>query len=186
MFQSPQSVRRHIAIFGRRNVGKSSLLNALTGQQAAIVSPEAGTTTDPVNRAMEILPLGPCLLIDTAGFDDEGNVGELRNERTRKVLDQADMAILVFDQIQDLALERQWLERLQQLDVPVVPVLNKTDLIDNLLQAVQQARRAIGLTPVPVCTSDPQTIDRLRQALVKAGGGDEELSLTGSLAKTGD
>ena len=69
MNNSPQSLRRHIAIYGRRNVGKSSLLNALTGQQVAIVSPEAGTTTDPVNRAMEILPLGPCLLIDTAGFD---------------------------------------------------------------------------------------------------------------------
>ena len=92
---TPQGSRLHIAIYGRRNVGKSSLLNALTGQQVAIVSPEAGTTTDPVNRAMEILPLGPCLLIDTAGFDDEGTVGTLRNERTRKVLDQTDMAVLV-------------------------------------------------------------------------------------------
>ena len=150
MIQAPQSVRRHIAIFGRRNVGKSSLLNALTGQQVAIVSPEAGTTTDPVNRAMEIHSLGPCLLIDTAGYDDEGNVGELRNERTRKVLDQADMALLVFDQIDDLSLERQWLDTLQQLEVPVVLVLNKTDLIGNMLQAVQQARRTLGSTPVPV------------------------------------
>jgi len=139
MNQAPQAVRRHIAIFGRRNVGKSSLLNAITGQQVAIVSPEAGTTTDPVNRAMEIHSLGPCLLIDTAGYDDEGNVGELRNERTRKVLDQADMALLVFDQTHDLALERQWLDRLQQLDVPVVLVLNKVDLIGNLLQAVPSA-----------------------------------------------
>ena len=101
MNSSPQSLRRHIAIFGRRNVGKSSLLNAITGQQAAIVSPEAGTTTDPVNRAMELLPLGPCMFIDTAGFDDEGNVGMLRNQRTRRVLDQADLAILVMDQAQD-------------------------------------------------------------------------------------
>lgn len=186
MFQSPQSVRRHIAIFGRRNVGKSSLLNALTGQQVAIVSPEAGTTTDPVNRAMEIHSLGPCLLIDTAGYDDEGNVGELRNERTRKVLDQADMALLVFDQIDDLSLERQWLDKLQQLEVPVVLVLNKTDLIGNMLPAVQQARRALGFTPVPVSTTDPQSIERLRQAMIQAGGGDEALSLTGSLAKAGD
>jgi [FeFe] hydrogenase H-cluster maturation GTPase HydF len=184
--QAPQAVRRHIAIFGRRNVGKSSLLNAITGQQVAIVSPEAGTTTDPVNRAMEIHSLGPCLLIDTAGYDDEGNVGELRNERTRKVLDQADMALLVFDQTQDLALERQWLDRLQQLDVPVVLVLNKVDLIGNLLQAIDQVRRALGFTPVPVSTTDPQSIERLQQALVKAGGGDEQLSLTGSLAKPGD
>lgn len=184
--QAPQAVRRHIAIFGRRNVGKSSLLNAITGQQVAIVSPEAGTTTDPVNRAMEIHSLGPCLLIDTAGYDDEGNVGELRNERTRKVLDQADMALLVFDQTQDLALERQWLDRLQQLDVPVVLVLNKVDLIGNLLQAIDQVRRALGFTPVPVSTTDPQSIERLRQAMIQAGGGDEALSLTGSLAKAGD
>ena len=107
MNNSPQSLRRHIAIFGRRNVGKSSLLNALTGQQVAIVSPEAGTTTDPVNRAMEILPLGPCLLIDTAGFDDVGHVGELRNKRTHKVLDQTDMAMLVMDQSQEKIVEAQ-------------------------------------------------------------------------------
>ena len=186
MNQAPQAVRRHIAIFGRRNVGKSSLLNAITGQQVAIVSPEAGTTTDPVNRAMEIHSLGPCLLIDTAGYDDEGNVGELRNERTRKVLDQADMALLVFDQTHDLAFERQWLDRLQQLDVPVVLVLNKVDLIDNLLQAIDQVRRTLGSTPVPISTTDPHSIDRLRQAMIKAGGGDEELSLTGALAKPGD
>lgn len=184
--QAPQAVRRHIAIFGRRNVGKSSLINAITGQQVAIVSPEAGTTTDPVNRAMEIHSLGPCLLIDTAGYDDEGNVGELRNERTRKVLDQADMALLVFDQTQDLTLERQWLDRLQQIDVPVVLVLNKIDLISNMLQAIDHVRRTLGLTPVPVSTTDPQSIERLRQALIKAGGGDEGLSLTGRLAKPGD
>ena len=73
----------HIALFGRRNAGKSSLINALTGQQIAIVSDEPGTTTDPVMKSMEILPLGPCVLIDTAGFDDSGKVGDLRTERTR-------------------------------------------------------------------------------------------------------
>lgn len=184
--QAPQAVRRHIAIFGRRNVGKSSLINAITGQQVAIVSPEAGTTTDPVNRAMEIHSLGPCLLIDTAGYDDEGNVGELRNERTRKVLDQADMAMLVFDQTQDLTLERQWLDRLQQIDVPVVLVLNKTDLNPHVLRSIQDARKVLGSTPVPVSATEPTTIDRLRQAMIQAGGGDEELSLTGRLAKPGD
>ena len=115
MNSSPQSVRRHIAIFGRRNVGKSSLLNAITAQDVAIVSHQAGTTTDPVKHAMEINPLGPCILIDTAGFDDEGTVGTLRNERTHRVLDQADMALLVVDQSQDLTLEKQWSDELRML-----------------------------------------------------------------------
>ena len=88
--RTPQSERLHIALFGRRNVGKSSLINALTGQQIAIVSDVAGTTTDPVSKSMEILPLGPCVLIDTAGFDDTGLVGDLRTERTR-VLNKVDL-----------------------------------------------------------------------------------------------
>ena len=95
--RTPQSERLHIALFGRRNAGKSSLINALTGQQIAIVSDEPGTTTDPVMKSMEILPLGPCVLIDTAGFDDSGKVGDLRTERTREVIKQTDIAILVTD-----------------------------------------------------------------------------------------
>ena len=143
MNNSPQSLRRHSAIFGRRNVGKSSLLNALTGQNVAIVSPEAGTTTDPVNRAMEILPLGPCLLIDTAGFDDEGNVGNLRNERTHKVLDQTDMAILVMDQQEDSSYEKKWLDELNRLEIPTVVVLNKADAIDDIEVTIEKINSAL-------------------------------------------
>ncbi|MBR6489159.1 MAG: 50S ribosome-binding GTPase, partial [Muribaculaceae bacterium] len=147
MNTAPQSLRRHIAIFGRRNVGKSSLLNALTGQQVAIVSPEAGTTTDPVNRAMEILPLGPCLLIDTAGFDDTGYVGELRNERTHKVLDQADMALLVMDQATDLSLEKRWLAELNRLEIPTVLILNKSDEIGDIDSVVELINKDLGDNP---------------------------------------
>ena len=186
MNNSPQSLRRHIAIYGRRNVGKSSLLNALTGQQVAIVSPEAGTTTDPVNRAMEILPLGPCLLIDTAGFDDEGNVGNLRNERTHKVLDQTDMAILVMDQSQDFSHEEKWLDELNRLEIPTVVVLNKADAIDDIEVAIEKINSALGIKPVAVSAKCHEGIDTLRKALAHAVGDDEETSLTAGLAKPGD
>ena len=177
MNTAPQSLRRHIAIFGRRNVGKSSLLNAITGQEVAIVSPEAGTTTDPVNRAMEILPLGPCLLIDTAGFDDEGSVGELRNERTHKVLDQADLALLVMDQTQDLSLEKKWLDELRRLEIPTVAVLNKMDATGDIEDSIEQINNTLGIKPVTVSAKNREGIDLLRKALAQAVGDDEETSL---------
>lgn len=186
MNSSPQSLRRHIAIFGRRNVGKSSLLNAITGQQAAIVSPEAGTTTDPVNRAMELLPLGPCMFIDTAGFDDEGNVGMLRNQRTRRVLDQADLAILVMDQAQDLSLEKEWLDELRRLEIPTVAVINKTDDINNIDSVEEQIKNTLRITPVKVSAKHHSGINDLREALVKAAGNDDDNSITAGLAKPGD
>ncbi len=186
MNSAPQSLRRHIAIFGRRNVGKSSLLNAITGQLVAIVSPEAGTTTDPVNRAMEILPLGPCMLIDTAGFDDEGNVGELRNERTHRVLDQADMALLVMDQASDLNYEKQWIDELRRLEIPTVAVLNKVDAIGNKEEVAEQINSILGIMPITVSAKNHEGIDILRNALAHAAGDDEETSLTAGLAKPGD
>ena len=120
----------HIALFGRRNAGKSSLINALTGQQIAIVSDEPGTTTDPVMKSMEILPLGPCVLIDTAGFDDSGKVGDLRTERTREVIKQTDIAIIVTDGL-SLEDEVRWAGLLKQANVPFVAVLNKVDLLQD-------------------------------------------------------
>ncbi len=95
--ETPTGSRLHIAIFGRRNAGKSSLINALTNQQAAIVSEVAGTTTDPVRKAMEILPIGPVVIIDTAGIDDSGTLGDARVARTLRVLEQTDLALLVLD-----------------------------------------------------------------------------------------
>src|SRR5512133_3862680 len=95
MMPTPKGLRLHIGIFGRRNVGKSSLLNSLTRQQVSIVSPIAGTTTDPVEKPMELLPLGPVLFIDTAGLDDEGSLGGQRMARTRAVLERVDLALLV-------------------------------------------------------------------------------------------
>lgn len=186
MNSTPQSLRRHIAIFGRRNVGKSSLLNALTGQEVAIVSPEAGTTTDPVNRAMEIMPLGACLLIDTAGFDDDGNLGELRNLRTHKVLDQTDLALIVIDQALDLILEKKWLSELKRLEIPTVVVLNKADIISNIENVIAAITKDLRITPVAVSAMSHKGIDNLREALALAVGNDEGTSLSAGLAKPGD
>ena len=97
MHDTPKGSRLHIAIFGRRNAGKSSLINALTNQDVALVSEVPGTTTDPVYKAMEILPLGPVMIIDTAGIDDVGTLGALRVERTLQVLHKTDIAVLVID-----------------------------------------------------------------------------------------
>lgn len=129
MNQTPSSERIHIAFFGRRNVGKSSLVNAFTGQNLSIVSDIKGTTTDPVSKAMELLPLGPVQIIDTPGFDDEGTLGDLRVQRTQKVLQTADVAILVTDSTKPLCeAEEAFLKTLQERGLPHLLVRNKADL----------------------------------------------------------
>ena len=129
---TPSGERVHIGFFGRRNAGKSSLVNAVTGQSLAVVSDVAGTTTDPVSKAMEILPLGPVVIIDTPGFDDEGSLGELRVEQTRKILAKTDIAVLVVDSIEgikqcDIELAELFAER----KIPYILALNKCDLTDD-------------------------------------------------------
>ena len=128
MQPTPKSLRLHIGLFGRRNVGKSALLNAITRQQVSIVSDFAGTTTDPVEKPMELLPLGPVLFVDTAGVDDEGALGALRVARTQAVLDRVDLGVIVTDRGAWGAFEDQLLAELQARKVPVLVVLNKADL----------------------------------------------------------
>ncbi len=125
---APKSMRLHIGMFGRRNVGKSSVLNALCGQQISIVSPHAGTTTDPVEKPMELLPLGPVVFIDTAGIDDSGALGELRNRKTRSCLDRVDLGVIITCDGIWGAFERQLAAELKARAVPVIAAHNKQDL----------------------------------------------------------
>jgi [FeFe] hydrogenase H-cluster maturation GTPase HydF len=136
MYKTPASNRLHIGIFGKRNTGKSSLINALCNQDVAIVSSVAGTTTDPVYKAMEILPIGPCMIIDTAGIDDTGLLGEERVKRTQKVLRKTDVGVIVVDpgqKIDDFELEL--VENFRGKKLPFVFAINKCDLAGDDLEA---------------------------------------------------
>ena len=128
--QTPKGFRLHIGIFGRRNVGKSSLLNAITRQNVSIVSDIAGTTTDPVEKPMEFLPLGPVLFIDTAGVDDTGALGELRIHKTRQIIDRTDLGIIVSEAGVWGDFEKQLVTELKTRNVPVTVVFNKSDLAE--------------------------------------------------------
>ena len=130
---TPSAERVHIGFFGHRNAGKSSVVNAVTGQDLAVVSDTLGTTTDPVIKSMEILPLGPVTIVDTPGFDDAGELGELRVRKTRKVLGSTDVAVLVVDSTAGLgACERQLVELFKAQDTPYLLAYNKSDLLDSV------------------------------------------------------
>lgn len=184
--QTPKSDRLHIAIFGKRNAGKSSLINAITNQQTAIVSDTAGTTADPVYKAMEINPIGPCVLIDTAGFDDVGGLGALRVEKTRAVIDAADVAVLVFADL-DFTLEAEWIAKLKEKNVPVLAVVNKADVIKDAPQIAEKIQNEFGLPPLLVSAATGEGVERIKAALVRLvpeGFGTE--SIARHLAGPGD
>ncbi len=211
---TPRSDRLHIAIFGRRNAGKSSLLNAFTGRKAAIVSETAGTTTDPVYKSMEIHGLGPCVLIDTAGFDDNGPMGELRVQGTEEALKKTDVALVVIaadaaargsDLSAALEAEQKWLARLAKKKTPTLIVLNKSDAVSGAKDgtinndAVRTlAARVAGVlnmpgdgvnpaAPVPVSAATGQGLDALRDALLRLVPENwNARSLTGDMASDGD
>ena len=184
--RAPRGERLHIALFGKRNAGKSSLINALTGQQIALVSDVPGTTTDPVMKSMEILPLGPCVLIDTAGFDDSGKIGELRTERTREVIKQTDIAIIVTEGIA-LDEEIAWAGLLKQANIPYAAVLNKVDLMQEVPSTLltDMAKR-LGCDVIPVSAMNGTGLDILRNTLAGLMPESGNQSLTGHLAQAGD
>lgn len=162
---TPKGFRLHIAFFGRRNVGKSSLLNAITRQQVSIVSPIAGTTTDPVEKPMELLPLGPVLFIDTAGIDDTGALGELRVEKTRQVLDRTDLAVLVAEAGTWGHFEEEILGELRLRQTPTVVVFNKADAGEpDAAVLVRLTEQKIGVVRTSVVNGTG--ILDLRQALL--------------------
>ena len=175
---TPAAERVHIAFFGRRNAGKSSLVNALTGQSVAIVSPVAGTTTDPVRKSMELLPLGPVVMIDTPGLDDEGEVGSLRVGRALRELNRADIAVLVVDAAAGMADEdRALLKRFEQKGIPHLTAFNKCDL-----RAV-----SCGEGELAVSAHTGEGVEALKEALgrlVRDGEGGKKL--LGDLLEAGD
>ncbi len=186
--KTPQSERVHIALFGRRNAGKSSLINALTGQQVALVSDVPGTTTDPVSKAMEILPIGPCVIIDTAGFDDVGKVGKLRIERTRQVIKQADIAIVVVAETGNLDMEISWTRMLKQANVPYLSVLNKVDLMSEAPSPtlLNGLAKRLGCDVIPISALHGSGINLVRTTMAGLLPDSGDQSLTGNLARSGD
>lgn len=186
---TPRANRLHIAIFGRRNAGKSSLINAITGHSTALVSPAAGTTTDPVYKSMEIHPLGPCVLIDTAGFDDVGELGKLRVEKTRQVLAAADVGIVVFapDGGGDWAEEAEWIAALQGRGVPVLAVVNKADLSGSAAKTAGEIGSHFGVPAVAASAQTGEGIGQVKEALVRLIPQDfAPDSIVGHLVEAGD
>ena len=163
---TPRGLRLHIGLFGRRNVGKSSLLNALTRQQVSIVSPIAGTTTDPVEKPMELQPLGPVVFIDTAGLDDTGALGEQRVQRTRLALQRTDVLLLVATADGWGAPEEDLLAELATTSTPVIVVLNKADLAPPPASLTDQLT-ARKLPWVSTVASTGVGLPALRQALIE-------------------
>ena len=182
---TPKSQRLHIALFGRRNAGKSSLINALTGQPLAIVSDIPGTTTDPVHKAMEILPLGPVVLIDTAGIDDVGELGELRKKKSYEVLEKTDLVLLVIDpSIGFGEFEKEVVKKAEQNQTPVIYVINKIDLYNQ----IAKNEYFKNLEPaVFVSALTGEGIEELKQTIIKYAPKDWTLpTVVGDLIEPGD
>ena len=183
MQQTPNANRLHIAIFGKRNVGKSSLINAITSQDIALVSSLAGTTTDPVYKTMELHPIGPVVIIDTAGLDDEGTIGELRIKKTKEVMDKTDLALLVIDgNDKDLSFEKTWYEDLKKREIPVIGVINKIDKNEVSLKDIQ---KVIDINFVKVSAKDKVNIDELKRTISDNAPGDfEKSTIVGDIVKS--
>lgn len=188
MQNTPRGNRLHIAIFGRRNVGKSSLINALTNQDIALVSSVAGTTTDPVYKAMEILPIGPVVLIDTAGIDDEGELGELRVKRSRQVLSKTDLALLVLDAGHDITeYEVEIVSLCREKNLPLVAVLNKADIHPIEAKKTAECKERLGLEPVAVSAVTGEGVADLKIAIIRAAPATwDDQTIVGDLLEPGD
>ncbi|AQT68281.1 GTP-binding protein EngA [Anaerohalosphaera lusitana] len=185
MLKTPKALRLHIGIFGRRNVGKSSVLNSLLSQQVSIVSEVAGTTTDPVEKVMELQPVGPVVFVDTAGIDDIGALGKMRVDKTYKAIEKTDLALVVTDRWQEY--EQKLCAMLKEQGVPVIVVTNKADLRND--GELEEHIRDLKVGPV-VATSivKDEGISRLRQQIIEISEDVriEKDTLLGGLVNDGD
>ena len=195
LVHTPNANRLHIALFGKRNSGKSSLINALTGQDTALVSDTPGTTTDSVQKAMEIHGIGPCLFIDSPGFDDEGELGNRRIERTWKAVEKTDIALLLCagggsaeeTGEPDFTEELHWLEQLKAKNIPTILLINKADIRKNTASLAIRIKETFGSQPIPVSAKEKTGVELIRQAILEKLPEDfDQQSITGSLVTEGD
>ena len=183
---TPRANRIHISLFGKRNSGKSSLINALTGQEVAVVSEYAGTTTDPVYKSMEIRGIGPCVFIDTAGLDDGGELGELRVRQTLRAMDRTDIALLVCTDA-DVSREKQWKDMLAEKNIPVIALLNKSDQLEDPLATARAIEQQLQQVPLLVSAAHKSNIEDIRRALIgKLPDETMNTGITGRLVKEND
>lgn len=186
MENTPRSNRIHIGIFGKRNSGKSSLINALTGQEIAVVSDFAGTTTDPVYKAMEIHGLGASVFIDTAGLDDEGELGALRIKQTMRAMERTDIALIVCtdDQIDQ---ELQWSKWLKEKNTPILWILNKADLHADSEQIARRIEKRCGQMPLIVSARNREGMEEIRRSMIGQFPDETmERGIVGRLVSAGD
>lgn len=189
MNDTPNSNRTHIAIFGRRNAGKSSIINAIANQNVAIVSDKAGTTTDPVKKAIEINKIGACVIVDTAGFDDNGDLGLLRIEKTKKIAEKTDIALLVFDcniKNNDYILELKWKNQLSEFEIPIIAVINKIDLNQNYKIVEQNIKEIFDIDCVSISVNKKINIDILIETIKNNISKEDEISIVGHIIKEDD
>lgn len=188
MNATPVGNRISISIFGKRNAGKSSLINAITGQKLAVISDVPGTTTDPVYKTMELLPLGPVVITDTPGLDDNGELGILRIEKTYEVLRKTDLAVVVVSAVEGVTqFERDFIDELHRRQIPCVLIMNKCDLAPLTAQQLKDIEKDAGL-PTAACSAQTgEGVDGVKALIVKnAHFDDSELSLVGDLVRPGD
>lgn len=196
MLTTPRSNRLHIGFFGKRNAGKSSIVNSLTNQHISLVSDTPGTTTDPVIKSMELLPIGPIAVIDTAGLDDEGSLGKLRIKKSIEIMDRTDLAVLVFNaeslkNDENFDFEKKWFNELSRKNTPMVAVLNKIDTIkDNtklLDKLCTDIKNEFHIPVVKMSAMNKLDICSLKDALIKASPSDfEKDALVGDIIKKKD
>ena len=174
MVETPRGNRVHIVILGRTNAGKSSIINKITNQNISLVSNVRGTTTDPVYKAMELLPIGPVVFIDTAGVDDIGEIGDLRVEKTKEVLNKMDVGILVISSenlLRDssLSYEKEWLEEIKKKNKPFLVVLNKIDLLGEgeKREIVSQLKEELKCEIIEITTLEDKKILKLKEKLIE-------------------
>ena len=179
MSSTPSGERTQIGFFGRRNAGKSSIVNAMTGQELAVVSEIKGTTTDPVYKTMELLPLGPVMIIDTPGFDDEGYLGELRVRKTKQVLNKTDIAVLVADASEGLKeCDKELIALFQAKEIRYIIVYNKSDLLENIPTA--------GPQEIYVSALKKEGIFELKERIASLKGMNQEKHIVADLINPGD